>query len=277
MMCAWNELISILPLWMRKEVDIRGKDCLTELRLRLGSPPELISGGHSQWLCRAISAEDLSFCINAACRYSPWTAGSESEGYITVPGGHRMGICGEAVIKNGVLSGFQKISSLCIRVARDYCGIWKPKELHLGSFLILGAPGWGKTTLLRDCTRYLAETTCVCVIDERRELFPNGFQRGRRMDVLSGCPKPAGIEIALKTMRPDYIALDEITAAGDCSALIRAVGCGVMLAATAHAPSVEEFCRRPIYKPILDYRLFDTIIQLHKDLSYSVERMGACH
>ena len=137
MMCAWNELISILPLWMRKEVDIRGKDRLTELRLRLGSPPELIFAGHSQWLCRAISAEDLSFCINAACRYSPWTAGSESEGYITVPGGHRIGICGEAVIKNGVLSGFQKISSLCIRVARDYSGIWKPKEVYLGSFLIL--------------------------------------------------------------------------------------------------------------------------------------------
>lgn len=274
MMCAWNEFISILPLWMRREVDIRGKEQLTELRLRLGSPPELVSAGKSLWMCRDVTAEDMSFCINAACRYSPWTAGSESEGYITVPGGHRIGICGEAVVKKGMLSGFQKVTSLCIRVARDYRGIWKNGTDHIGSVLILGAPGWGKTTLLRDCTRYLAETSCVCVIDERRELFPTGFQKGKRMDVLTGCPKPSGIDILLRTMRPEYIALDEITAAEDCSALLQAVGCGVKLAATAHAPSIDEFRRRPIYKPILEYRLFDTIVQLHKDMSYSVERIS---
>ena len=273
MNCAWKELLAILPVWMRKDVDMLGKERLTELRLRLDAQPELNIAGECIWLCRIVTADDLSFCINAASQYSPWAAETEAEGYITAPGGHRIGICGETVINGGRLTGYKKISSLCIRVARDFSGIWTDTNVPLGSFLLLGAPGWGKTTLLRDCIRILSQDCSICVIDERGELFPTGFQKGKRMDVMTGCPKSIGIGIVLRTMCPSYIAVDEITAQADSAALIRAVGCGVQLAATAHASSFEDFCRRPVYQPLLRYRLFDTIVQLHQDRTYTIERI----
>ena len=273
MTCAWSELISILPLWMRDAVDRQGRERLTELRLRLDGPPELVLSGESQWLIRRVTAEDLSFCINASCRYSPWTAGSEAQGYLTAPGGHRIGICGEVVLKNGRVSSYQKVTSVCIRVARDFAGLWQERRNPPGSFLILGAPGWGKTTLLRDCTRQIAQEHYVAVVDERKELFPPGFQRGKRMDVLSGCPKVLGVETVLRTMAPEYIAVDEITAAQDAQTLLQAVGCGVSLAATAHAASYAEFCRRPIYQALAEYGLFQTVIQLHRDKTYRLERI----
>lgn len=274
MKCTWTEVISILPGWMRADVAHYGAESMRELRLRLDQPPELVMAQQSVWLCRKTSAEDLKFCLNSSCQYSPWTASSESEGYITICGGHRIGICGEAILKNGSLAGFRKISSLCIRIAHDYQNIWNEKETALGSILILGAPGWGKTTLLRDCVRKISEKANVAVIDERAELFPIGFFRGKKLDVLSGCPKTIGIEIVLRTMCPDYIAVDEITAAQDSAALVRAVGCGVQLVATAHAPSFSEFRRRPVYRPLLEYGLFDSVVQLHKDMSFSIERIG---
>ena len=144
-----------------------------------------------------------------------------------------------------------------------------------GSVLILGAPGWGKTTLLRDVARQLAKTETVCVVDERRELFPDGFSRGNRMDVLTGCPKPGGIPMVLKTMGPECIAMDEITEEADCRSLIQAANCGVRLLATAHGTSAADLRRRPVYRPLLEEKLFDHLIVLRRDKTYTVERMYA--
>ena len=179
MRCAWKELLAVLPQWMRMDVDRQGKDTLQELRLRINAPPELVLDGHAVWLERFVCSEDLQFCVNAASQYSPWAAESASQGYITAPGGHRIGLCGEAVIHNGTVTGIRTLSSLCIRVARDFPGIsngCKPVD----SLLILGAPGWGKTTLLRDIARTVAQSDIVAVVDERGELYPKGFQKGRR-------------------------------------------------------------------------------------------------
>lgn len=277
MMCAWKEFIAILPVWMRQEIDFYCEKNLCELRIRISTPPELVFIRESIWLTRNVSEEDLSYCFNLASNYSPWTAATCSEGYITLKGGHRIGICGEVIQKNGVITGFRKIHSLCIRIARDCTNIYTGNERIQGSFIILGAPGWGKTTLLRDCLRRISDRHNVSVIDERCELFPLGFTRGKRMDVLTGCSKQVGIDIVLKSMRPEYIAVDEITAVEDCTALIHAVGCGTMLAATAHASSINDFIRRPIYRELWEYHLFDTIIQLHRDKTFSVERIQSCH
>lgn len=276
MTCAWKELLSVLPIWMRDTVDKHENDGIQELRLRMNSPPEIVLASGSQWIGQAIRYEDLQFCVNAATGYSPWTAETSSMGYITISGGHRIGICGDVVIKNGAVSGFRRIFSLCIRIARDIPGIGRCAEEKWGSFIILGAPGWGKTTLLRDCVRVLSEKRTVAVIDERKELFPSDFSRGKRMDVLSGCPKTSGIEIMIRTMGPEYIAVDEITAAEDCGALVKAVGCGVKLAATAHASSMKDFLSRPIYRPLVEYKLFETAIILKRNKSFTVERICGC-
>lgn len=274
MMCAWKELLAILPSWMRRDVDDLGSDALQELRLRMNAPPELILPEQTLSFGRDILPEDLNYIINAASRYSPWTADSMAQGYITAPGGHRIGICGNAVVQKGQITGMKKISSLCIRVARDFPGIAEKAADLQGSVLVLGPPGWGKTTLLRDLICRLSDTERMCVLDERGELFPEGLRSAKKVDVLSGCSKADGIAMLLRTMGPSCIAVDEITEQKDVNALIQAGNCGVRLLATAHAMSVADFCQRKVYGPLLDNKIFDELLILKKDKSYTMERMA---
>lgn len=274
MMCAWKELLSILPLSLRAETDLLGKEKLQELRLRINAPPELVLLGKSHWLKGKISRDDLNFIVNTASRYSPWAASTVAQGYITAPGGHRIGLCGEVVCRNGTVEGIREVHSLCIRIARDFPGIGKDAADLKGSILILGAPGWGKTTLLRDLIRQLSEKECISVVDERGELFPEGFPPGKRSDILTGCPKSQGIEMLLRTMGPSCIAVDEITAEKDSAALLRAANCGVRLLATAHAASVQDFRRRSVYRTLIENGIFKNLLVLREDKSYSVERMA---
>ena len=276
MRCAWKEFLSILPPRLRQEIDKYSKRDLRELRLRLDQPPELVLSGERRWLATSISQDDLRQCINNASRYSPWNATTAGKGYLTAPGGHRLGICGEAVTKDGIMTGFREITSLCIRVARDFPGIADRAATLPGSILILGAPGWGKTTLLRDLIRQLSDKgTHIAVVDERGELFPerSNFPRGRSTDVLTGCAKHQGIENLLRTMGPDCIAVDEITAQEDCQSLLRAAFCGVRLLATAHAGAVKDLHCSTVYKPLLESRVFSTALILSPDKSYKLERM----
>lgn len=273
MTCAWKELLAIVPPRLREEVDKLGKSDGQNLRLRLGAPPELNCGSGTHWLNRDVTREDLDFCINTASRYSPWAASTISRGYITAKGGHRIGVCGEAVIKNGELSGLRNVTSVCIRIARDFPGGSGDLCMCSGSILILGAPGWGKTTLLRDLIRQKSQRgSHICVLDEREEIFPLGVPRGNRTEVLSGCPKAPGVEMLLRTMEPEIIAMDEITAAEDCRALEQAAWCGVTLFATAHASGLSDFLHREIYAPLVKQNLFENIVILHLDRSWHLER-----
>ena len=271
--CAWNELLAILPPKLRSQVDEKGRDTSQNIRLRLNTPAEICCGQTSHWLTDMVTQDDLNFCINAASRYSPWAAATLSKGYITAKGGHRLGICGEAVIRNGEVTGMRNVSSICIRVARDFPGIASELTGQTGSILILGAPGWGKTTLLRDLIRQKDASGChISVLDERGELFPDLQSRGPRTEVLSGCPKAEGMDILLRTMSPDIIALDEITAAEDCHALSQAAWCGISLLATAHAASLSDYLHREIYSPLVRQAIFDHIIILRSDKSWYLER-----
>lgn len=273
MMCAWEPLLALLPPWLRRDVDRQDKQTLQAIRLRLGAPAELVDRRESCWSSRAASREDLAFVLNAASSYSPWAAQTLARGYLTAPGGHRIGVCGQAVVGPGGPTGIREPDSLCIRVARDV-----PEAGSLrgwsGSALILGAPGWGKTTLLRSLSRQIAQHQTVSVVDERGELFPPGMVRGRRMDVLTGCPKPQGIDWVLRTMGPAWIALDEITAEEDAAALVQAAHCGVRLLATAHAASPEELTQRRSYQAVLRHRVFETLLILDKNQTYHAERTG---
>ena len=272
MICAWKELLSILPQWLRTQAAPYEAE-LEELRLRCGRPPELVLGTGSKWGTETVSQEDLNHCVNMASRYSPWAAATVSRWYITAPGGHRIGLCGEAIVKDGKLTGIRTISSLCIRIARDYPGLARRIHFRGQAMLILGAPGWGKTTLLRDISRMIAQEDTVAVVDERQELFPPGFPTGKRMDILLGCPKCQGIETVLRTMGPDCIAVDEITAQEDCQALIHAAGCGVRLIAAAHAAGMSDFRRRNVYAPLRESRIFDTFLILEQDKSFHLEEI----
>ena len=273
MTCAWQEFLGILPIWMRKEVDRLGKETLQELRMRMQAPPELLFPEESRWLERSVSREDLNYTINAASRYSPWTAQTAAQGYLTAAGGHRIGLCGEAVVQQGLVTGMKNISSLCIRIARDYPGIAAGASKLPGSLLILGPPGWGKTTLLRDLIRQLENTEKIGVVDERGELFPEGIPRGNRVDILSGCSKQDGIPMLLRTMGPTCIAVDEITTAEDTGALLQAANCGVRLLATAHGSSVSDLRLRKIYRPLLENAVLASVLVLKKDKSFTMERM----
>lgn len=269
MQCEWDSFLKLLPRRMRQAVDGQGRDTLQELRLRLSSPPELVTVRGSFWLEGAVTREELAFCLMAASRYSPWTAESAAKGFITAPGGHRVGLCGAGIRREGG-SLTREVTSLCLRVARDFPGIAAglPKE---GSLLILGAPGWGKTTLLRDLIRQRSQHEAVAVVDERGELFPEGFGRGVRVDVLTGIGKAEGIDRVLRTMGPGCIAVDEITAGEDADAFARAAGCGANLLATAHAGSMEQFRSRNAYREIWNRGIFDRCVVLKGDRTFTVE------
>ncbi len=274
MNCAWNELLSVLPQRLRPMVDRLGKQDAHELRLRLGKEPQMIFGSKILSIPGAVSADELNYVINSTCRYSPWTAGSAAEGYLTVSGGHRIGICGEIVEKEEKMTGFRTVRSVNIRIARDFPGIAKPLADLQGNLLLLGPPGSGKTTLLRDLIRLRSMRECVAVVDERGELFPQGLCDGKNVDILTACPKPKGVEMLLRTMGPDTVAVDEITAAADCDALLQAGWCGVGILATVHGNSREDLLHRRVYRPIVECGLFDQLVILGKNKDFRVERMG---
>ena len=262
----WNktELLALLPRRMRGE----HYEDVSEVRLRLGQAPRLMTAGRWRDLEGRVGDEDLRFVLNAASRYSPWTAGSLGEGYLTAPGGHRIGVCGE-----GTGEGITALTSLCIRVARDVSGIAEGLPME-ESLLILGPPGSGKTTLLRDHIRRISRRAVVSVVDERRELFPDGFFRGENVDVLSGVDKPRGIDMVLRAMGPQVIAMDEVTSERDCEALLRAAWCGVRLIATAHAASVEDLHRRGIYRPLVRAGLFEKAAVLDCRRRWHIEEVA---
>lgn len=283
MRCAWQAYINLLPHWMRQEVDRLGKDRLQELRLRVGQAPELVLQNSSKSIGGVISQQDVDFVINVASEYSPWASSTVGQGYITAAGGHRIGVCGISTVEDCRMRGISQATSLCLRVARDFAGISGSAVNLTDSVLIIGPPGSGKTTLLRDLIRSKStyEQGSIAVVDEREELFPlyKGqacFMPGERTDIISGCPKSDGIEAVLRSMNPRWIAMDEITARKDCEALLHAGWCGVKLLATAHAGSLEDLSRRPIYRPLIENQLFTNVLILDRNKSWHMERIEQC-
>lgn len=291
--CVWQAL-AICPAEVQEAVAqacAQPKLQPEELRLRAGSPIRLGANGREWALSlsgRMLSADAamLRQIVQTATGQSLYAAQEKlRQGYCTLPGGHRLGVCGSAVMQNGMLQTLQEFSSLNIRIARQVRGCADAVSRELWqrpvSLLLCGPPGSGKTTLLRDLIRQMSDRYRyrVCVLDERGELAAclDGTPQldvGGGTDVLTGCDKETGIYLLLRSMRPDWIALDEISAAQDVEAIARASCCGVRFVATAHAWDRADLQNRPLYRTLLSRGVFQTLAFLDRDRRVHCERIG---
>lgn len=192
------------------------------------------------------------------------------QGFVTIAGGCRVGLCGSAVMQNGAIDNVRAVSGLNIRIASARVGCAEKLSRQIGGsggVLLCGAPGSGKTTLLRDLARILGADTRVCVMDERREIaaVQNGspqFDLGAQTDVFDGYPKAEGIAIAVRVMAPEVLICDELGGAAEAEALLHSLHTGVRLIASAHAESIAAVCQRPHIRRLIEAGAFGTAVLL---------------
>lgn len=279
----FRQAASILPPVFREaaeraEAPVQGST--EEFRLRVGTPMSLVVEGRERVLdTPPVEEQDLRAVLALASRSSAHTVLDRVRaGFVTIRGGHRIGLCGEAVMKDGRIHALDKLFSLAVRVARPVPGAagealsGMQEDGRVCSALILAPPGAGKTTLLRELIRRVSDGVGtspqrVGLADERGEVAAcwqgrPQFDVGRCTDIMSGCPKAQGMSILLRGMAPQVLAVDEITAGEDVEAMAWAAGCGVTLLATAHGGSLEDLKRRPLYRNLMELGIFRRAVLL---------------
>ncbi|MDR0326337.1 MAG: stage III sporulation protein AB [Oscillospiraceae bacterium] len=241
-----------------------------EIRLRAGQ--ELtVCAPQPHTAAVAVTADELAKTLEGVSHGSLHTVlDALRHGFVTLAGGHRLGVCGSAAVRDGAVAHIRDVSSLCIRVAREKKGVADkllPSLLDAGKLpntLIISPPGAGKTTLLRDLVRSVSDGgTRVAAADERGEIAAcfGGVPQldvGRNTDVMSYVPKAEAAMMMLRGMAPQVLALDEITAPEDAAVLAACTGCGVSVLSTAHAANADDLRRRPVYRGLLES--FDRLV-----------------
>lgn len=298
-MREFEQAAAVLPPELRQQalaLPAQERERAEELRLRCGWPMAAVfPEGEIPLGGRKIVTQDLELLLEIASRASVHAVLSQlREGYLTIEGGHRLGLCGTAVLENGQMRNLRSLSSVSIRIARQRPGAALPllsglmEGGRLCSTLIAAPPGMGKTTLLRDLVRCISDgdgtpPLRVGLADERGEVAAlyGGVPQlrvGRRTDVIEGCPKAQGAMLLLRAMNPQVLAMDEITAPEDVAALLTAAGCGAALLATAHGEG-DELTRRPLYRTMLEERIFQRVVSIQRTeqgRSYTVDAPEPC-
>ena len=275
-------LAEVMPPPWRGELDalLARADVVEELRLRVGMPLTLRTA--DGWLqgrmpLTPLCLEELlaHFCEGALYAHRE----SLCQGYVTMRDGCRVGVCGRAVVEDGRIRVVGDISSLCLRLpgALPSSAVQAAAELlpllaaeeGCRSLLICAPPGAGKTTLLRALALQLSRSPVArqtAVVDTRGELTPFLHRAGGSLDLLTGYPRAAGIEIALRTLGAEVILCDEIGSRADAEAILDAQACGVPLVATAHGTDPDQLRRRPALQPLFAGEVFGACAVLHRKI-----------
>lgn len=277
-----NQILNILSRNIRDVLvkeDIQF-DNLQEIRLRIGHPIIILYKGQELVLRQAVTEQAIHETLDYVSNYSLYAYENElRQGFITVEGGHRVGMAGQVIIENGRVKNLKQISSLNIRVSHEilHCAdklfpyITYNKQLY--HTMIISPPRCGKTTILRDLIRQISDGNrwvkgcTVGVVDERSELagcyqgIPQNHM-GMRTDVLDGCPKADGMLMLIRSMSPQVVAVDEIGAPEDVQAIKYAMHCGCKMLATVHGESIEEIRKKPLFEQLLREQCFERYVVL---------------
>lgn len=294
-----RDILPVLPDRLRKilrNLKEAHLAAVEEIRLREGRPLMLSMGTGDTMVDESgqptsdrrvavvLTREDLSRSLQLMTGGSVYTLEEELRmGFLTLRGGHRVGLVGRALLEGGRVRALKHIAGINIRLSRQLLGaadgvmeyILNPAGNSIFNTLIISPPGGGKTTLLRDVIRQLSEgVLClnfqgvkVGVVDERSELagcyqgVPQ-LEVGVRTDVLDACPKAEGMMMLIRSMSPTVLATDEIGRQEDISAIREALCAGVKVVATAHASTIEELRRRPHLGTLLRQKMMERVIVL---------------
>lgn len=275
-MAKQDEILKIFPDYMKErwEKPLQRADKLEEIRMGIGRPVRLLSAGEEYFLsCRGsiskgmqdawyMTERELDEIMRNVCHYSMYAFENEiRQGFLTIPGGHRIGVAGQVVLnENGSIRNMAHIRFLNIRISRQVIGAADEiieRLYEKGRFLntlLVSPPGCGKTTLLRDIIRQVSGGNLsghgrqVGVVDERSEIagcFMGIPQNdiGIRTDVLDGCPKIQGMMLLMRSMAPSVVAVDEIGGCEDMKAVYQVLQCGSSVLATMHGNSMDDVRR----------------------------------
>ena len=255
---------------MLRGLSNREADGVEEIRFYLGRPAELTIRGKNVDRPLVLDGAGMDELVAALCGYARYAYEREmAMGYIPLEGGHRAGVCGRQTVDESGNVHMSGVTSVCLRIARPMPGTSAEIRCHLFGdgrarrVLVIGPPGCGKTTVLRDAAVYLSDEAGlhVAVADERDELFPAGWTggRGRRIDVMSGMNKARIMALMLRTMAPQAIVTDEIGRPEDAGAILNIARCGVGLLASAHGDGIGDL-QRPMLRAMHEARVFERYI-----------------